>query len=166
MLRAGGVRWPAWPDYLAGCRGAYPGGYLVQGLVRRAPAQGLPLGRLNDDGDAVPGSVALRVTWPGNFYDSRDGDRICVRLVGNLTPPRIKRRTHGLKQGDHHRRTGGDPGRRFGDARRPGVSRGPTGSLQVIVSGRRVKHCRLRAKSPSSSPGWRTDGRPGWRSLT
>ena len=82
-----GVRWPAWPDIWLGAEVAYPGEDIwfrvwFEELLPRVYLWG----RLNDDGDAVAG-IGWRfggyLAWE-LFYDSRDGDRICVRLVGNL----------------------------------------------------------------------------------
>jgi hypothetical protein len=82
-----GARWTAWPDVWIGAEIAYPGENIWYRVWFEEILPRVYLwGRFNNDGDAVAG-IGWRfggyLAWE-LYYDSRDEDRICVRLVGNL----------------------------------------------------------------------------------
>ena len=82
-----GARWPAWPDVWIGAEIAYPGENIWYRVWFEEILPRVYLwGRFNNDGDAVAG-IGWRfggyLAWE-LYYDSRDEDRICVKLVGNL----------------------------------------------------------------------------------
>lgn len=82
-----GARWSAWPDIWVGAEIAYPGEdvWFRVWLDEILPRVYL-WGRLNGEGDSVAGlgwRFGGYLAWE-LYFDSRDEDRISVRLVGNL----------------------------------------------------------------------------------